>query len=79
VPEANAALATDILKGLLEAALTVMRPAGWIGSAGVVLGVSVAFASIERSIEVAQPIVTEETICIHNVTYITLSTESWAT
>jgi hypothetical protein len=43
----------------------------------LVTGLGVASASIERSVEVAQPIVTEESMCIRNVTYITLSHESW--
>ncbi len=49
-----------------------------VGVASVVLSAGAAFPSIERSIEVAQPIVTEaEEICVRNVTYITLSHESW--
>lgn len=47
-----------------------MRRESSVGVASVVLSAGAAFPSIERSIEVAQPIVTEaEEICVRNVTY----------
>ncbi len=36
-----------------------------------------ASATVERSIVVAQPIVTEETLCIGDMTYVTYSSGSW--
>ncbi len=50
---------------------------GFSGMCVVAVMTGVAQASIERSVDVAQPIVTEEQLCIGNVTYITLSHDAW--
>jgi hypothetical protein len=44
---------------------------------GAMIVAGLASATVERSIVVAQPIVTEETLCISDVTYITYSEGYW--
>lgn len=41
------------------------------------IGMGVAYSTVERSIVVAQPIVTEESMCISDMTYITYSEGYW--